>query len=330
MRSWSVRQGVFCCVAAVMAGLGSGTSPGSEKVAGSELPVYERIFIEDVRELALGPAPKYGTRGAYLDFEYRTIDGRLGEIRPGGELAARRHFYEIFFYILEGRGRTEVWLNESTPKQVVEWQKDSLFTVPLNAWYRIINQDPEKPVLYLAVSDEPFRQLLFDPDFVENNPFEFAAAWEKFVSLEYKHVDLRTWQGKAFHHLRSHPMERWAERGGSNAYFLSGNRTLNAHISEVPPQKAKKAHHHLNEAIIYILRGQGYTLLYQKEGDSPRKIEWKEGSLVAVPLDFWHQHHNTHPTEPARYLGLKNTPLMYKLIGRDTVHHHEPGYDKAY
>ena len=306
------------------------SNPVSESSSQSKGVTYKDIYFQDVRQLALGPAPEYGGRGAYLDFGYHTIDGRLGELPPGGELPPRRHFYEVFFYILEGRGQFEIWLNDKTPRQAIEWQKDSLFTVPLNAWYRIINEDPDKPVLYLAVTDRPFRSLLFGADFIENNSFEFGTEWKEFASLEYKHIDLRTWQGKAFHHLKTHPMEAWAERGGRNAYFLSGNRTLNAHMSEVPPRSAKKPHHHLNEAIIYILQGQGYTLLYEKEGDTPRKIEWKEGAVVAVPLDYWHQHYNSHRSEPVRYLGFKNTPLMYKLIGRDTVHHHEPGYEKAY
>ncbi|MEE8608817.1 MAG: cupin domain-containing protein [Nitrospiraceae bacterium] len=305
-------------------------SPASRQGGPSQPPVYEDIYFADIRQPALGPAPEYGGQGADLDFGYRTIDGRIGEIPPGGELATRHHFYEIFFYLLEGRGRVEVWLNDKTPRQVIECQKDSVFTIPLNAWYRIVNEEPEQPLLYLAVTDRPFRRLLFGAAFVENNPFEFTAEWNEYAALDYKHADLRTWQGRAFHQLKTHPTDAWAERGGRNAYFLSGNRTLNVHISEVPPASSKKAHQHLNEAIIYVLRGEGYTLMYRNEGDPPRKIEWKEGSLVAVPLNYWHQHFNSHPTEPARYLAFKNTAMMYKIIGRDTVHHHEAGYEKAY
>ena len=40
---------------------------------------------------------------------------------------------------MEGRGSTEVWLDGDSKRHVFEWQQGSLFSIPMNAWHRIVN-----------------------------------------------------------------------------------------------------------------------------------------------------------------------------------------------
>ena len=102
-------------------------------------------------------------------------------------------------------------------------------------------------------------------------------------------------------------------RGTGGAWFdLAGNRTIEAHISEISPGGHNKNHRHMNEAIIYILSGRGYSII-QEEGQEPMKIEWEEGDLLSPPLNAWHQHFNSDPEKPARYLAFTNIALMTKL-----------------
>ena len=120
-------------------------------------------------------------------------------------------------------------------------------------------------------------------------------------------------EGMFFKDLRSYPVIQRKLRGSSGAHFaLAGNRTIDAHVSELPPGGNNHMHRHMNEAIIYILTGRGYSII-EEEGKEPVKIEWEAGDLLSPPLMAWHQHFNSDPEKPARYLAITNVPLMSAL-----------------
>ncbi len=120
-------------------------------------------------------------------------------------------------------------------------------------------------------------------------------------------------EGVFFKNLKAFPVVNRKLRGSASAHFaLAGNRTIDAHVSELPPGGHNHMHRHVNEAIIYILAGRGYSII-EEEGKEPVKIEWAEGDLFSPPLRAWHQHFNTDPEKPARYLAITNVPLMTAL-----------------
>ena len=120
-------------------------------------------------------------------------------------------------------------------------------------------------------------------------------------------------RGVSFKNLKTFPVLTRKLRGTAGAHFeLSGNKTMDAHISEIPPGGHNNRHRHLNEAIIYILSGRGYSVL-QKEGEPPQRVDWDEGDILSPPLFAWHQHFNLDPDRPARYLAITNVPLMIAL-----------------
>ena len=43
------------------------------------------------------------------------------------------------------------------------------------------------------------------------------------------------------------------------------------------------------------------------------KIEGAEGDMFSPPLNAWHQHFNSDPEQPARYLAVTNIGLMTKI-----------------
>jgi hypothetical protein len=98
------------------------------------------------------------------------------------------------------------------------------------------------------------------------------------------------------------------------------NNQMQGHCSEFPPGTYKKGHRHGVGAHVFILGGEGYSLLWF-EGEEPRKVDWKDGSVLS-PRDLeYHQHFNTGPTS-ARYLALrlgKLDPRHYLGWGRDTA-----------
>jgi gentisate 1,2-dioxygenase len=72
-------------------------------------------------------------------------------------------------------------------------------------------------------------------------------------------------------------------------------KLLSTLIAEIPPGKRSGAHRHLYEETNYVLAGQGYVII------DDRRIEWKKGDTLVLPVFAWHQYFNTG-SETARFL----------------------------
>jgi gentisate 1,2-dioxygenase len=90
-------------------------------------------------------------------------------------------------------------------------------------------------------------------------------------------------------------------------------KALEAHISELPPGGATKIHRHMCEALFYVLKGRGHSIM-QAEGQLEKQVEWHAGDLFFTPMFVWHRHVNVDLIEPVRYLEITTLPLM-KAIG---------------
>lgn len=84
-------------------------------------------------------------------------------------------------------------------------------------------------------------------------------------------------------------------------------KSICMHISEIGAGSNTKMHRHFIEAIIYIVKGKGYSII----GDE--KVEWEQGDCMFIPPFFWHQHFNRDPQNTAMYVAAKNGPLMEAL-----------------
>ena len=54
-------------------------------------------------------------------------------LAPGAERRPEKHMFEELIFIISGSGATTVW-NPGEPKLTFEWQKGSLFAIPLSSW----------------------------------------------------------------------------------------------------------------------------------------------------------------------------------------------------
>jgi quercetin dioxygenase-like cupin family protein len=110
------------------------------------------------------------------------------------------------------------------------------------------------------------------------------------------------YEGSALSDLGSLKLADWERRGGKVAYTRLGDQEEHClQIVEIPPGGQLKPEHHMYDAIMYVMRGQGATTIWQ-EGEPKRTVEWHEGSLLAIPLNAWHQEFNNSGTEPCRML----------------------------
>jgi gentisate 1,2-dioxygenase len=91
------------------------------------------------------------------------------------------------------------------------------------------------------------------------------------------------------------------------AILGSNVQTMMMFIEELAPGGSNSGHRHLNEALVYILEGRGYSII-----DGTR-YDWKQGDTIAVPLMSWHQHFNADPERRVVFLGATNEPLLRSM-----------------
>jgi quercetin dioxygenase-like cupin family protein len=99
-------------------------------------------------------------------------------------------------------------------------------------------------------------------------------------------------------------------RNNKGLWFeLAENRVLSSHLAELAPGGNSVRHRHTTEAVIYIVKGHGYSIV-NYEGEEEQRVEWQEGTLFSPPVWAWHQHFNADPGESARYLAIQDTGLI--------------------
>ena len=120
------------------------------------IPIYRDIGVSKVQNLPLAPWKRLGGKGTYI--QLHGTEGKWGsyvvEVPGAGALKAEKHLYEEVYLVVEGRGTTEVWLDSDSKRHVFEWQKGSLFSIPVNAWHRIVNAS-SAPALLLGGTTAP-------------------------------------------------------------------------------------------------------------------------------------------------------------------------------
>jgi Cupin domain len=141
------------------------------------LPIHRGVVgFYDIRELALGSWQRMGAKGAFI--ELNGCGGLQGvyviEVPGAGAITPEKHMYEEIFYVLEGRGTTEIWSgDDANKKQTFEWQPGSLFSPPLNTWHRIVNATSSPALLFGVTNAPPIFHLYRSQDALFNNPYQF-------------------------------------------------------------------------------------------------------------------------------------------------------------
>jgi uncharacterized RmlC-like cupin family protein len=284
-------------------------------------PVVSGFYIQDLNTLELGRWERKGGSGAIVNLEGTggVNDMHVVEIAPGAASAPERHIYESTIYVLSGRGSTQVWYDDKR-KASFEWGPGSLFSVPLNASYRIFNSSGVQPARYVAVTNAPTIVSLFhNHGFVFDNPYvfddRFGGEHDYFAGEGTLHRG-RTLETNFIPNVHTIQLHDWKERGGggTNVMIELAQNSMGAHISQFKPGTYKKAHRHGPGAHVIILDGDGFSLLW-REGDETRQhCDWRPGAVIVPPENWFHEHFNTG-SEPARYLALRFTGLHYKQRG---------------
>jgi hypothetical protein len=296
------------------------------------IPINAGAYVADMYTLEVQPWARTGQKGAFINLAgQQHDDAYILEIAGGGQTEVMHHLFECALYVLEGRGATTVW-QPGTPKQTVEWQKGSVFSPPLNCYYQHFNLDGQKPARIFAVTNAPMMiNILRDPGFVfdVDHAFDerFAGEADYFTRPDQR-LGRNAWSTNFIPDIRTFGLDGAANRGANGflTQFTLSNNSMAAHCSEFPPGTYKKAHRHGVGAHVVILNGSGYSLLWH-EGETPQKVDWKDGSVLSPREQEYHQHFNTGPTS-ARYLALRLGLLDSRRWGGGDVPTHQIEYEE--
>jgi quercetin dioxygenase-like cupin family protein len=286
------------------------------------LPVTEGFGV-DLFEVETAPWARADVKGAAVHLKGRgdLANMFLYDIPPGGSTSPQRHLYEDVFYVLEGRGSTQVELADGRT-HTFEWAPRSLFAVPVNAKHRHFNGSGKERALLVTTTDMPLAMNLFhNEEFIFDNDFDFLerAGKEKYYTGEGDLITVRPgnhmWETNFVPDLASIELKAWGDRGagGTNIMFVLADSTMHAHISEMPVGTYKKGHRHGPGFHVMCVTGHGYSMLWFEGEQDFTRIDWRHG-VVFPPADRqFHQHFNTS-TAPARYLATGVGGLRYPLL----------------
>jgi mannose-6-phosphate isomerase-like protein (cupin superfamily) len=301
-------------------------TPYDDFMDAQDIPIYRAIGVNKVQDLTLKPWKRMGGRGAFI--QLFGTEGLWGcyviEVPAAGALNVERHLYEEIFLVIEGRGSTEVWNDGQTKPAHFEWQRGSLFSVPMNTQHRIINASSSPALILVGTTAPNMMNLLRNTDVIFNTPATFRDRYDGSADYFKSHDDIEAdpLRGLAMRktniisdvfntdlyldNRRSPGYKRVEPRMAGNVFY----QFIGEHENGV----YSKAHAHASAAVLICIKGKGYTYTWPVElGVTP----WKDGNadkvirqdyegvgmVSAAPMngDWFHQHFGTSE-EPLRLL----------------------------
>ena len=295
-------------------------SPYNRFLQEEGIPLFRGLGIRDVRDLPRQPWKRMGGKGSYIQFD--GTDGLHGmyvlEVPGAGALNPERHIYEEMFYVLEGRGSTEVWY-EGTKKHIFEWTEGTLFTVPLNAYHRLVNATSSPAIIIAGTTAPEILNVLPSRNFIFENPYQFVEGLDQDYYKVSQELEVTTDTGRAARRTNIIPDILTTELPLDNQR-LPGFRRIEPHIGsdriftfmwQYPSGRYSRGHGHASGAIIICLKGRAYTFNWPTDvgtrpweagkGEQVNRIDYGAGGMVtAAPGGgtWFHQHFACSKDDP--------------------------------
>ncbi len=260
------------------------------------IPVFRGIGISKVQNLPLFPWKRTGGKGHFIQL-YGT-ETKWGcyvvEVPPGGALNPEKHMYEEIYLVVEGRGSTEVWVEGQSKKHVFEWQKGSMFSIPMNTMHRIVNATSGGALLLAGTTAPVVLNALQNTRAVFDNPFVFDdrfSGTEDFFKAK-DDIEPDPVRGLAMRKTNfipdvincELPLDNRRSVGYRRVEPFMTNNSFYYWIAQHENGRYSKAHAHTSAAVLVCLKGKGYTYSWPEHcGETP----WKDGFADQVNrLDY--------------------------------------------
>jgi quercetin dioxygenase-like cupin family protein len=298
-----------------------GLDPYKEWAAREGIPIAEGIAL-DLFGVELGDWPRMGTRGAICHYKGSGdwCNQFVFELAPGTSTVPQQHLYEELFFVLEGRGSTQLEFADGR-KRSFEWGPRSFFAIPLNAKHRHFNGSGSHRALLVSTSNLPLIIKLFhDESFIFNTPFTFddRIGRDEYFAGEGDLYMIRQgnnfWETNFVPDMGAIPLTEYGDRGpgSSNIKFVLADGIMYAHMSEVAPATYKKGHKHAAGIHVMTLSGGGYSLLWYPGESDYTRVDWKYGTVFPPLEGQFHQHFVTS-NDPSRYVATGLGSFRYPI-----------------
>ena len=279
------------------------------------VPVYRGIGVKRVQDLPMTDWKRLGGKGSYIQL-YGT-EGLWGmyvvEVPPGGALNVERHLYEKVVLVIEGRGSTDVWQDGQVKPQTFEWQKGSLFSIPLNAYHRFVNATNAPAIILCGTSAPNMFNLLDNPHFIFNCPYNFSDRYSGAADYFQAKDDIAPDPVRGLAMRKTNfvpdvigcdlPLDNRRSPGYRRIEpAMAGNRFY-LWVGQHETGRYSKAHKHASAAVLICLKGKGYTYTWPEalgmrpwengKAEFVKRQDYEFGGMVtAAPMsgDWFHQH----------------------------------------
>ena len=282
------------------------------------VPVYRGIGVRRMQDLPLVPWKRLGGRGSYIQLYGN--EGLWGmyvvEVPGTGALNVERHLYEKVVLVIEGRGSTEVWQEGQNKPHVFEWQKGSLFTIPLNTFHRLVNAASAPALLLCGTTAPNVMNVIDNTDFIFNCPFNFTDRFSGQDNFFKPNDDIEPDPIRGLAMRRTNlipdavnselPLDNRRSPGYRRVEPQMAHNRFYLWIAQHETGRYSKAHKHASAAVLICLKGKGYTYTWPEalgttpwkdgHGDKVLRQDYEPGGMVsAAPMsgDWFHQHFGT-------------------------------------
>ncbi len=224
-----------------------------------------------IRQEEVDLRPAFGEKGyrkGQYDFPTTVVCWGLTEMDPGVKSPFHRQLHEATHFILEGKGYSVI------NGERFDWEEGDVVFTPIHSWHQNVNDGREK-VRYATAGTVPFfRYLGTYRDDKHREPSQDRLNRLKKEMPRSLVVKKKDWLPQI-------------EAGKGVSFPFPNLVSMNRMAASMAPRSPNIfVHRHFTEALIYILKGRGFSLIHD------RRVEWEPGSVVRVPIFCWHTHFN--------------------------------------
>ena len=256
------------------------------------VPIVEGATL-DLLALETKPWARFGMNGAICHVEGRCdyLSAFLFELTPGQSSAPVRHLYEDCFYVLDGKGVSEIELSNGERCEI-GWGPGMVFTTPINATCRL-KADGASRARLLSLNDMRYLMGLYRNEaFLFDNASPMSARQAKALEASL-HVDLAGLNGGAALQL--------------------GDSAIGADYIRLAQGARTQAQRQMQGAHLLCASGEA-TIVSCLDATSERiTTRLRHGCLMGLTGMMFHQHRNLG-AEPVGLLkvelGSQASPLL--------------------
>lgn len=274
--------------------------------------IVEGVIARGLPTFPLAARPKRRSRAAAFDSlaGNTTLGIHMSEVPPGKAKPGHRHLDEATFYIVKGKGWTEVRQSDDASLQRVDWQEGDVVTVPSNCWHQHFNASEGETILHIAFKNTRLLRRLFNSrDFVYANDFRFTDRyadepdyWTRRDEDDQGVITQQIVRDIVHESVLADP-----DAGvgvGSRTFRMGGHLMLDHALVEIGVGGEIRPHRHLAEEAMLILQGSGRTRLWTDDGREAT-VDWTAGDLLSPPFQVWRSHTQVGDV-PVRFLRIRN------------------------